>query len=239
MHRGIYSSIHVSGEDALEFLQGQLTNDLGLLESRERLLAAWCNPKGRVICLLRVRRDPAGYRLTLPTELAEAVVSRLTMFRFRARVDFAVTAANGADLDSDADIDDWLAANLRSGVPEVWLEQTEQFTPHMLNLDLLDAVSFDKGCYTGQEIVARTHYRGASRRRLFRFEGEPGVAAGDKITDGSRNIGEVVNAIGREFLAVVPVDSVDKALHVNGALIRRQPLPYSLSLKESANDETE
>lgn len=84
----------------------------------------------------------------------------------------------------------------------------------MLNLDLLGAVSLDKGCYTGQEIIARTHYRGASKRRLHRFESSAPVSPGDTVSDGGRNVGEVVNAIGCDLLAVVPIDKADAALVV-------------------------
>ena len=76
-----YSRILVSGDDAFDFLQAQLTNDLRLLDAQEQLLAAWCNPKGRVICILRVSRAKTAYQLLLPAELAESVLGRLAMFR--------------------------------------------------------------------------------------------------------------------------------------------------------------
>jgi folate-binding Fe-S cluster repair protein YgfZ len=96
----------------------------------------------------------------------------------------------------------------------------------MLNLDLLGAISLDKGCYTGQEIIARTHYRGATRRRCLRFEADGPVRAGDKVLDGDREIGDVLNAIGRELLAVIPVDSAGKNLTAAGVGLRPVALPY-------------
>ena len=177
-----YSRIAVSGADALEFLQGQLTNDLLLLEDRPRLRAAWCTPKGRVITLFEVSKHKDGYGLLLPGEMAEDVVKRLTLFRFRSKVDFEIEALGDDDPSFDGDLASWRLRNLRSGVAEIAAAQSEEFTPHMLNLDLVDAVSFDKGCYTGQEIVARTHYRGSSKRRMYRFscdgDAEPGTGFG-------------------------------------------------------------
>ena len=207
-----YATIVVEGQDASTFLQGQLSNDVEMLADGDEQLAAWCNPKGRVITILRVRRRGNGYALVLPAELADLVAKRLTVFRFRAKVDFSVEPA-----EAPAAID---------GLPFVGLEQSEKFTPHMLNLDLLDALNFDKGCYTGQEVVARTHYRGATKRRALRFESEQPVAVGDKVSDGDREIGEVLNTSGRELLAVVPVRVPDQPLSVNGIEIRRLPLPY-------------
>jgi len=222
-----YSKILVAGADACEFLQAQLSNDVRLLEERPELLAAWCNPKGRVICIMRVRRSDAGYLLLLPAELAESVLKRLTLFRFRSKVTFEHAQASPQDLGIAGATDDWLLDNLKAGRPEVWQAQSEQFTPHMLNLDLLGAISFSKGCYPGQEIVARTHYRGATKRRTHRFRAARPVSPGDKVSDGERDVGEVLNAIGTDLLAVIPSETADKALSVAGAGLEHIPLEYA------------
>jgi len=216
-----YSTIVVSGADAEEFLQGQLTADLQQLDRSEPLRSAWCNPKGRVICMMILARQGDGYVLTLPTELAEHVVQRLTVFRFRAKVEFGIRAV---DMGSAQDLDDLRLDQLRAGVPEIYGAQSEQFTPHMLNLDLLGAVSLEKGCYTGQEIIARTHFRGASKRRLHRFESAEPVSPGDKVSEDERTVGEVVNAIGRDLLAVVPVEKADASLTVGRITLTHIPL---------------
>ena len=219
-----YSKIIVSGADAFDFLQAQLSNDLRLLDERDELLAAWCNPKGRVICILRIRRGDDGYVLILPAELAGSVLQRLTLFRFRSRVEFQATPASPPDLGIQGSVEEWLLDNLKSGRPEVWQAQSEAFTPHMLNLDLIGAVSFDKGCYPGQEIVARTHYRGATKRRTHRFEAARPVSVGARVSDGERDIGEVLNAIGTDLLAVIPSDKADAALVVDGIELRHVPV---------------
>ena len=218
-----YSKIIVSGADAFDFLQAQLSNDLRLLDERDELLAAWCNPKGRVICILRISRSDDGYELILPAELAESVLQRLTLFRFRSRVEFQPAPASPPDLGIQGSAEAWLLDNLRSGRPEVWQAQSEAFTPHMLNLDLIGAISFDKGCYPGQEIVARTHYRGATKRRTHRFEAARPVAVGARVSDGERDIGEVLNAIGTDLLAVIPSDKADEALVVDGIELKHVP----------------
>jgi folate-binding protein YgfZ len=221
-----YVTIDVTGTDALTFLQGQLTADMRHIEANSPALAAWCNPKGRVICLFRVRRLDNGFALSVPADLAEAVVRRLTMFRFRAKVDFSIRDADTGEPDLPSGAEDWRLGNLRAGIPEICADQSEKFTPHMLNLDLLGAISLDKGCYTGQEVVARTHYRGATRRRTLRFESETPVAVGTKVTAAGRDIGEVLNAIGKDLLAVMPLDNKDSALSADGISLRHIPLPY-------------
>ena len=212
------SIITVSGDDAFEFLQGQLSNDLARLDSEPEIAAAWCNPKGRVLWFGRIAKSDGGFVLSAPAETAEIIVQRLTVFRFRARVEFEV---NDAEQPADA------AALVAEGIPWIGAAQMEQFTPHMLNLDLLDAISLDKGCYTGQEIIARTHYRGATKRRTHGFESSAAVAVGDKVNAGGRAVGEVLNVAGDKLLAVVPTDAADDQLVAAGARLTPVRLPYA------------
>ncbi|MGI9232628.1 MAG: YgfZ/GcvT domain-containing protein, partial [Woeseiaceae bacterium] len=213
------ATIVVSGKDAFEFLQGQLTNDLGRLDSEAEILAAWCNPKGRVIWFGTVSATDGAFALSAPADTAGDIVKRLTVFRFRSKVEFEI-------LDEGATVDP--AFLVTHGYAFIGSRQVEQFTPHMLNLDLLGAISLDKGCYTGQEIVARTHYKGATKRRTMRFESDKPVAEGDKVSDGNRDIGEVLNVAGTDLLAVVPVDKADGTLTVNGVKLTHVPLPYAV-----------
>ena len=213
------ATINVTGPDALTFLQGQLTNDLGRLDTEAEILAAWCNPKGRVIWFGTIRAIASGFALSAPAETAADIVKRLTIFRFRSKVELAV-------VDEGATVDPGFL--VQHGYAFIGAAQVEQFTPHMLNLDLLDTISFDKGCYTGQEIVARTHYKGATKRRTLRFESENRVSEGDKVSDGQRDIGEVLNVAGTDLLAVVAVDKADGELNVSGVKIARAQLPYAV-----------
>ena len=214
------STLAVTGADALEFLQGQLSNDLKRLDTQSEIKTAWCNPKGRVIWFGTVSAAQAGYELAVPTDMVADIVRRLTMFRFRSKVDFNVSAdshgVNASDL-------------IQAGIPYIGSQQSEQFTPHMLNLDLLDAISFDKGCYTGQEIVARTHYKGATKRRTLRFTSDAPVSVGDKLSHGDRQVGEVLNAAGNALLAVMNVEVANKPLTINGVPIKRDEMPYAVS----------
>ena len=211
------ATIRITGPDAATFLQGQLTNDIRRLETESEILAAWCNPKGRVICCGPLRRIDDGFEFLIAADIADDVVRRLTMFRFRSQVDIAVADATAA---TDP------ASLIESGLAFIGRDQSEKFTPHMLNLDLVDAISFDKGCYTGQEVVARTHYKGATKRRALRFAAEGPVSPGDKVSCEGRDVGEVLNVAGNNLLAVVPTDKGDEALTVNGVALQRLPLAY-------------
>ena len=213
-----YATICIGGADAENFLQGQLTADVRSFTGAPRL-TAWCNPKGRVICIMNARKEGDVFRLALPAELAAPVEQRLTMFRFRSKVELEIVAATAADLGITDDYESWRSERLRSGIPEIFADQSEQFTSHMLNLDLLGAVSLDKGCYTGQEIISRTHYRGASKRRLQRFVSDQPVSRGDRVLAGERAVGEVVNVIGCDLLAVLPVQLPNAELRVADSIL--------------------
>jgi folate-binding protein YgfZ len=211
-----YKTLSVSGPDAFEFLQNQLTNDLRLLESEAEILSAWCNPKGRVVWFGTVQATDSGYSLSVATDLADEFVRRLTIFRFRSKVEFTIDEGGTVDA----------RFLIENGYPFIGLEQSEQFTPHMLNLDLLGAISVDKGCYPGQEIVARTHFRGATKRRMMRFESTQPVSPGDKVSDGERDVGEVLNAAGDNLLAVVPIEKAEGPLNIGDVGLLNLPLPY-------------
>ena len=116
---------------------------------------------------------------------------------------------------------------IRAGLVEITSENTEKYTPHMLNLDRTGAVCFDKGCYTGQEVVARTENLGQSKRRLMRYRCDaPHIAIGDKLAEDGRDVGTVVNVSGFDLLAVTPVASHERPLLIDDAIATPLPLPY-------------
>jgi tRNA-modifying protein YgfZ len=140
---------------------------------------------------------------------------------------------------------DWL--NIRAGIPVILPETQEQFVPQMLNLDAIGGVSFQKGCYPGQEIVARTQYLGKIKRRTYLagIKVEPGSAAmpiraGDELfcaDMGDQSSGTVVNAApspggGYDVLAVLQISSAEASeIHwtsPDGPALEIVPLPYAV-----------
>ena len=119
-------------------------------------------------------------------------------------------AAAGGTPGSAQDSAAFHAADIADGLPQVYAATSEHFVSQMLNLDVLGAIAFDKGCYTGQEVIARAHYRGRVKRRLQRFRADVPLANLAPGTHGTMADGRgfiVVDAIARpdgttEFLAV-------------------------------------
>ena len=165
------------------------------------------------------RREASPAVENLPeTVLRVADSPDIGVFEFFAPSDQADKLALHLDISPQAS--DWSVALIRSGRAVIGAVNSEKFTPHMLNLDKTGAVSFSKGCYAGQEIVARTENLGTSRRRLAHFTGAAeDCRAGDKLHAGDTPIGEIVNIARGEILAVLPTDAHDQELSVNGSTL--------------------
>lgn len=260
-----FGLISVSGPEAGDFLQGQLSNDLRELSETHTQLSSHCSPKGRMLASFRVLRLGERILLVLPRVQLAALRNRLQMFLLRrdaviedlsdGRVCFGtvggcadrifsghfgrlpelpnamaqrgdaalIRAAGetprllfigppasaaalwreaGAAGAAPADPDLWALHEIRAGIPTVLPETADAFVPQMANMQLIDGVSFHKGCYTGQEVVARMQYLGRLKRRMYRARAgaggtppRPGMALTQDGGDGTEPApGRVVDA---------------------------------------------
>lgn len=146
-------------------------------------------------------------------------------------------AAPGAEPRSDATARElaWRRSNVVAGLPEIYAATQRSFVPQMLNLDVLNGISFTKGCYVGQEVVARAR-RGGVSRRMFGFSAVCEAAPpGTLVITGDLEVGEVVDAVtsetGCDLLAVVDLDQLRARLTLRGfegAELSRTSLPYAV-----------
>ena len=259
-----YSIIEISGEDHIEFLQGQLTNDIKKNE-KKFIYSGMCNPKGRLFAFLRILRTPDSSSIffVIPSSLADAVQKRLMMFILRAKVVIQkaenfhligiiddnplidISADRKLNLpdqtnrsvmifqDNDLykqittkhsfdDISNWIKKDIEFGIPEIMEQTQEKFLVHTCNLDLIDAVNFKKGCYTGQEIVARTHYLGKPKHRSFYgvVNSKLSLDYGEQVFENDQSVGAVVNFICGEDKTYVlfekTLDTQDDKLNIKG-----------------------
>jgi len=101
----------------------------------------------------------------------------------------------------------WTLANIRMGLPSIYAGTQDLFVPQMVNLDLVDGISFTKGCYVGQEIVARTQNLGRIKRRMYRFTFDCGAPERGTAVYGPDQVsGKVVISSENEMLAVIPIE---------------------------------
>lgn len=137
----------------------------------------------------------------------------------------------------------WWGLDIKAGIPHLEAVHQGEYIPQMLNLQALEGISFTKGCYMGQEIVARAKYRGANNRALFVLAGQASgpVVSGDtleiQLGDNWRRSGMVLNVWQQQgqlwLTAVLPKDTeADASFRLKqeeGSRLALQPLPYSLT----------
>ena len=180
------------------------------------------------------------------SEIEGATVIRLPDVDGNTRA-LRLAPPDAADAWPAVDLDDWRALEVRSGLALIEAETVDRFVPQMLNFELVGGVDFQKGCYPGQEVVARSQYRGTIKRRMFLFETDGEAAPGQEVfhsADVDQPAGMVVNAArlqdGAGSVALVEVKWATLeagTLHLAapaGALLRRVDLPYEVPLEASA-----
>jgi len=153
-----------------------------------------------------------------------------------ADIQHKLLAAGGINGDANA----WRMAEIRAGIGWITQATQEEFVAQMTNLDLLQGISFNKGCYTGQEIIARTQYLGKLKRRLYRVSVNTDIVnAGDAIFSPEMQgqaSGRVVLAAQAEnhqweALVVAQMSSIEHGLHLtdpSGPPLTILPLPYPI-----------
>ena len=245
--------LKLTGKDVQTFLQGQFSNDIDALEEGVVQLNAYCQHQGKIIALIWVMKQAEDFYLSFPDDLKTIVVQKLTMFKMMSAVEIIdvsdkiiqlgvidgsfegafrlneqqsvalIESVDGVELSNESE---WESACIANNIAEVTLATSEKFVPQLLNLDINEVgVSFNKGCYPGQEVVARLHYLGKSKRRMRQFECEGEVDVGDElVVVGSKSAkasGIVVRRVKlgakSSFLATVEVAHEDDKITLNDA----------------------
>ncbi len=298
------------GPDAVNFLHGQLTNDLHKLSDSESQISGYCTAKGRLLCVFRLYRNNEQVVLQTNKGVLHNVAERLRRFILRAKVELNVEkdirsfgvagqksskslAALLGDLpqgtndcrtvskvsvichsppDSPryqvvaappvlADLWQqlsrttartgswaWASLDIAQGRPSIFTETSEQFVPQNVNMDLIGAVNFNKGCYPGQEIVARMHYLGKLKTRMIRagvHSPDRAPLPGDKLYTSAKeqSIGMLVDATPAEcgyydILTTVRLENLGadaddlRIYDGSGPIVVRKNLPYPLQSPE-------
>ncbi len=302
-----YSTLVVAGDDAVDFMQGQFTNDVKNVDEQNSQLNAFCNNKGRMSANFRLFKYQQNYFFSVRNNLVEHSIEHLQNYILRAQVviqdvseqliHLGVSGDNAEKLlapfveISNREIDavsfndnyiairvagaqaeknpryeifcspehaktlweaistqaevvnssSWDYLNIQAGLPFIDSHTSEEFVPQMVNMDLINGVSFTKGCYTGQEIVARMHYLGKLKKRCYKvfIDSEDKPAAGDKLfaenARAGQNTGMIIQAeknpqAGYDALAVIQIADTESKLFLNdadGPAVTVKALPYT------------
>ena len=244
------SLIKLSGEDSEVFLQSQFSNDIRKIKGNEIQINAYCQHQGKIIAIIWVFKKDGSYYLSMPNDLKELVLSKLNMFKLMSKVeieDFSEKVYQYGLIKEDNDKSFKINKNLsllttrelltgyqersfweveciKEGVPEIYLKMSEKHIPQSLNLDINEVgVSFTKGCYPGQEVVARMHYLGKPKRRLFRFTSNVEVLIGDSLdvndSKSLKSAGQVIRVANKgsefHFLGIFEINHIDDHIFIN------------------------
>ena len=212
--------IRVSGPDAEDFLQRLVSNDVAAGDACDALLLT---PKARIIAPLRiVRRGADDFLLLTEPDLGEVVRAQLLRTRFAAKVEIepeqheswlvlggeeVLDGRPEGDEASDEDFERW---RIEAGIPRWGAELDDRVLPAEAGLETTH-ISFSKGCYPGQEPIARQHYRGKVNRRLRILDVEGDVAAGDELTLDGKAVGRITSAVPGVALAYVRTEVQEDA----------------------------
>ncbi|AEF23208.1 CAF17-like 4Fe-4S cluster assembly/insertion protein YgfZ [Pseudomonas fulva] len=210
------------GDESAAWIRFGLRGADAALKALGLELAAEADSVASTDTLIAIRLSDGRAELWAPAEQAQALHARLS------------------EALPEANLNDWLLAQIRAGIGQVTGSTRELFIPQMINLQAVGGVSFKKGCYTGQEIVARMQYLGKLKRRLYRLRmaGDQPPAPGSELFSPVHRsaVGEVVLAAvsseGVELLAVLQEDAaLDGHIHLDsleGLPLKLLELPYTL-----------
>jgi tRNA-modifying protein YgfZ len=230
--------VGVSGPDAADYLQRMVSNDVEALGVGERCDALLLTPKARIIAPLRVlRRGDDDFLVLTEPGLGDRVAAELVRMRFAAKCAIAseeheswLVLGGEEVLDErpegeEASEEEAERARIEAGVPRWGAELDETILPAEAGLDETH-ISFTKGCYPGQEPIARLHHRGHVNRRLRVLDVER-ASPGDEITHEGKTVGRVTSTVPGRALAYVRAEipvGTDVILP-DGATARVRPEP--------------
>ena len=232
--------LSVSGPEAQSFLHTLVTADV--TDGARLAYAGLLTPQGKLQFDFFIAREAERFLIDCAASQRDGLLKRLALYKLRARVVIAPAPELKVSVSPDTGIADprWDGMGFRSIGPEAphgasasyhahriasGIADTDQdlasgdFFAHEANLDQLNAVSFSKGCYVGQEIVARMEHRGTARSRILPVALDGAAPAhGTALTAGGKAIGTLLSSSGRLALAVVRLDKLQDALSAGDAV---------------------
>ena len=245
------SCLRVSGDDASKFLQGQLSNDVNLIDDNNYQISSYSTNQGKVISINRIFKDNHSFIILLNKDISEYFVEKISMYILMSKVnlkiekDYKVLGLIGENAKKLSHKNNILGDKKYLKKGNLWIMNTtnkdiysniivcekdsedffkelnvskldfnvskfidiiscflrinklnkERYIPQVLNLDENNGINFKKGCYTGQEIIARTHYLGKVKKKIFIIKHTSSkIDINDKIYDGNdESVGEVIS----------------------------------------------
>jgi folate-binding protein YgfZ len=277
MSEKLFDIVTVKGNDHLDFLQGQITQNIEKLTAGTLHYSAICNPKGRVILTCHIFPLENSVGIVIPVSMTDILISRLSSFILRSdvtieKLDTSTSLCiDSNELDSDLSVFkdnyhdvsgssfftsrklnnsnfteiytnlnnkniqnraieniEWQRLRIIENIVDITQVNTERYTPHMLNLDLNSGVCFNKGCYVGQEIVARTEHIGKVKRRLILYKlSSKNITVDEKLylNDKDSNA-HILSISGDRLAAIINTDFSNQELSYKNGIAKPLTNPF-------------
>lgn len=224
-HRGL---IKVFGKDTAEFLQGIITNDIHKTSYTDWIYSLFLTPQGKIISDFFIQKIEGGYILDCPNVKIETIIKKFSIYKLKSNVDFHFDESKKI-LISDEDgfkdprnkylfsrsvvdnasvenaFDEYHITRINLRIPDFYMDISQNdFFPHELGMNNLNAIDYQKGCYVGQEVTARVEYRGSIRKKLYAINIQNPKTGDPIITqcDG-KEVGKILGFIGNTALSII------------------------------------
>ena len=191
--------IVVEGKDSIDFLQGQISTDVSKQEIEQIDRSAICNLKGRVIASFLCKKiSNDQFHLITHQSVVKKLMDTLNKYAVFSKVSINEGGDNMGDyVDDEA----WKNSIIDNFDPEIYSENSEKYTPQELGYDKNGRIDFKKGCFTGQEIIARMHYRSPGNFSIARVEiDDPNKSFDQVFTVNDKKVGNIIEYVNGKYL---------------------------------------
>lgn len=238
------SVIKVTGKDAEPFLQGLISNDINKCSNESLLYSMLLSPQGRFLYDFFILKIEGGFLLDCPKKYVLEIISKLSLYKLRQEIDIVNLSQTHKVFVSDKQLDGFLIdprcsemgyriISSKDFSSETKVAEYEELRikklipdadkdfvynksfPLEFGANELNAIDYKKGCYVGQEVTARTNYRGVVRKKLYRFEANTDVKSGSEIHASGEKIGVALGMEGNFGLCLLNIEDYEKHVVMN------------------------
>lgn len=235
--------IKITGEQAKDFLQGLISNDINKASPNNLLYSLFLTPQGKIIsdCFIKNITDDC-LLLDVPQTQISTLLPKLNLYKLRQQIEIVDASAawqivasatafsaeylvdprhkqlgwrailpKNAILSEPSTAHEYHKMRINLLIPDFTCDlQPEIFFPSELGMDTLAAIDYKKGCYVGQEVTARVHHRGITRKQLYKISFQSEIAYSENVQVDGNVLGKMLGSIGQEGLAVLRIEAAER-----------------------------
>ena len=214
-----HTSLIVQGSQASEFLQGQITIDTEKISNKDFKPACICNNKGRVMATFWIKKIENGFKIAILEELRSSFEEHMN--KYIPFFDAELKNDEQDNFKKELDPIKWMRYLINEGIVEVNKHTYSKFTPHELNYQNNELIDFSKGCFNGQEVIARMEYRGKLKFGLKIADNlQDEIKESSIYSKEGRKVGEVLTKEGRYgFVFFKNKDDQTESVYLDGQIL--------------------